>query len=283
MSLTMAGCRAPGAQARCAPAGTLDSVIIEIGEIPIALRVSDTAFRENLERRYAGFVNPSARPAYRFDIELDSRGSACDEDARVFQRGSVWHFERGDFRAVWDGRSRRGSVRQSPNPYSIDTVLRIAHSLVLAEEGGFLIHAASAVRGGRAYLFAGVSGAGKTTLARLAPPDADVLTDEISYVRRCSEGYRAYGTPFAGELARVGANLSAPLDALFLLEQAAENGIHEVTPRLAARALMRHILFFAADATLVNRVFLSAVEFVSRARVARLAFRPEPSSWDFIR
>ena len=75
-----------------------------------------------------------------------------------------------------------GSIRQSANPYSIDSVLRIVHTLLLARAGRFSLHASSAVRNGRAFLFAGVSGAGKTTIARLAPPDAMLLTDEISYV-----------------------------------------------------------------------------------------------------
>ncbi len=62
-------------------------------------------------------------------------------------------------------------------------------------------------------------GAGKTTISRLAPPDANLLTDEISYLRPAARGYRAYGTPFAGELARPGENLSAPLAALYFLEK----------------------------------------------------------------
>ena len=106
-------------------------------------------------------------------------------DLEVSRNQNVWKISRSDFWAEWDTQSRRGLVRQSPNPYSIDTVLRILHSLVLTEEGGFLVHAASAIRNGRAFLFSGVSGAGKTTISRLAPPDVTVLTDEISYVRKC--------------------------------------------------------------------------------------------------
>ena len=100
-----------------------------------------------------------------------------------------WTIDRGDFHAECDLAAGRGRVRQSENPYAIDSLLRVLHTLVLAREGGFLVHAASAVRGGRAFLFAGVSGAGKTTISRLAPPDATLLTDEISYLRRAGEGY----------------------------------------------------------------------------------------------
>lgn len=265
------------------PPSLAQSVTTEIGGIPIRLRPSNPEFCEVLERRYAGFLNPLSEPAYCFDIHLDSPYKRSDEDARVFKRGPFWHLQRGDFRAQWDPRARRGWVRQRPNPYSIDAVLRITHSLVLAEQGGFLVHAASAIRGGRAFLFAGVSGAGKTTMARLAPSDAVVLTDEISYVRRAASGYRAYGTPFAGELARSGANTSAPLDTLYLLEKGPENRINPIAPKDAARALMRHILFFAHEEEMVARVFDSVLEFVSHVEVSQLIFTADQRAWELIR
>ena len=162
-------------------------------------------------------------------------------------------------------------------------MLRIVHTLVLAREGGVLLHAASAVRNGRAFVFSGVSGAGKTTLARLAPPDADVLTDEISYVRKEAGGYYAYGTPFAGELARVGANLRAPLDTIYLLAQGAENRVSDVGKAEAARGILANMLFFAEDAELVRAVFLSALDLVEHVPVLRLTFRPEAAAWDLIR
>jgi hypothetical protein len=259
------------------------SVTVEIGAIPILLRPNDPKFCEVLEDRYAGFLSPDANPACQFDIQLDPKGRPSDEDARVTRQGALWSFERGDFRATWDARAGHGRIRQCPNPYSIDTVLRITHSLVLAEEGGFLVHAASAIRGRRAFLFAGVSGAGKTTMARLAPPDATVLTDEISYVRRKGSAYKAHGTPFAGELARVGANTSAPLETLYLLVQGPENRIRPVLKIDAARALMRHVLFFAEEKEMVARVFDSVLEFVSRIEVAQLVFTPDARAWELIR
>jgi hypothetical protein len=120
-------------------------------------------------------------------------------------------------------------------------------------------------------------------MARLAPPDATVLTDEISYVRRDANSYKAYGTPFAGELARVGANTSAPLEALYLLVQGPENCIKPVSRIDAARALMRHVLFFAEEKEIIARVFDSVLEFVSRVEVAQLVFTPDARAWELIR
>jgi hypothetical protein len=269
------------------------TVTVEIGGIPILLEPSDPNFCDVLESRYETFAtrnsSPTAssqNPACRFEIYLDATGRASDEDANVTRSGSLWHFRRGDFDATWDPRAGHGRITQCPNPYSIDTVLRITHSLVLAEQGGFLLHAASAIRNQRAFLFAGVSGAGKTTMSRLAPPDATVLTDEISYVRRSdltnTHSYTAFGTPFAGELARVGANTSAPLEALYLLVQGPENRIEPISKIAAARAIMRHVLFFAEEQDLVAKVFDSVLEFVSRVHVAQLIFTPDARAWELI-
>jgi len=144
------------------------------------------------------------------------------------------------------------------------------------------VHASSAVRNGKAFLFAGVSGAGKTTISRLAPPDAHVLTDEISYVRKEADGYFAYGTPFAGDLARPGENLRAPLATLYLLAQGPENRIDDISAADAARGLLSCILFFAEDAALVQAVFQSALDFVERVPVRRLTFVPDARVWELI-
>ena len=279
-----------------------DAVAIEIGGMAIALHTHDFAFRQLLENRYAGFIksSPNPHPQFEFDIELldndlfdidlfdldlaeSTEATQADEDVQVRLQGGQWLLQRGDFRAEWDSTAGRGHIRQSRNPYAIDSVLRIVHTLILAKQGGFLVHAASVIRGGRAFLFAGVSGAGKTTLSRLAPSDGTLLTDEISYVRRERDEYVACGTPFAGELARVGENLSAPLHTLFLLEKGLENRVEPVAVTEAIRLLLRNILFFAEDTELVRLVFQSACEFVQRVPVRRLIFVPDERVWEMIR
>jgi hypothetical protein len=264
---------------------------IEIGGIPIRVNTSDADFLNMLQNRYAGFVGSSEHAAVEFNVDLFTPGFVDpDADVRVTQQAGKWALERGDFRAEWEPARRTGTIRQSANPYSIDAVLRIVHTLVLAQEGGFLLHAASAIRNGKAFLFAGVSGAGKTTISRLAPPDATLLTDEISYVRKDVRkdgqkqelSYAAYGTPFTGELAKLGENASAPISALYLLAQGPENRIDPVASGQAVRELLANVLFFAEDTELVQRSFHAACEFVSRVPVSRLTFVPDARVWEMI-
>jgi len=264
--------------ARSAPSASM--VSIEIGGVSVGIVSESPAFLQMLEHRYAGFVAAAERPDFQLQVGLHEpvEAAGADEDVRVTRVAESWILQRGDFHATWNSTTARGTVAQSNNPYAIDSVLRIVHSLILATRGGFLVHAASAIRNGFAFLFAGVSGAGKTTIARLAPADAKLLSDEISYVR-CHGQYWACGTPFAGELARAGENISAPIKTLFLLEQGAENRITSLALADAARLLLRNILFFAEDPEMVNLVFQSACEFAEKVPVRRLCFVPDQRVW----
>jgi hypothetical protein len=259
------------------------SLVIEIGGMPVRVHTTDPHFLAMLQGRYAGFVTSSEHAEIAFDVDLTSSRFADPEaPVRVTHDKGRWAIERGDFRAEWEPALRTGWIRQTANPYSIDAVLRIVHTLVLARQGGFLLHSASAIRNGKAFLFAGVSEAGKTTISRLAPPDATLLTDEISYVRKEQAGYVAFGTPFTGELAKLGENVSAPIAALYVLAKGAENRIDPIPPGEAARSLLANLLFFAEDEDLVQATFHSAFEFVSRVPVSRLTFVPNARVWELI-
>jgi len=258
-------------------------ICVEIGGLPILLKNADARFQRKMRERYSGFV--SERPAdCCLEVILCSkdRSGTSDADIRVERSAQLWRITRGDFEAEWDPHTRRGWVRQTANPYSIDTALRIIHSLELAAQGGFLLHSSSVIRNGRAFLFSGVSGAGKTTISRLAPGDATLLTDEISYVRPDGSAFRAFGTPFAGELAKPGENVSAPIAELFLLAKGPDNHVEDVHPANAARALLRNVLFFADDSRLTTALLNTACDFVSRVPVRRLTFYPDHRVWDLI-
>ena len=258
-------------------------VNIVIGEIGVRFSTTDQKCAVMLRERYRGFVNNARACHCNFEIEtISPRVLKAERDLSVHCSGDNWVLERGDFYAIWFPSIKTGRVHQTRNPYSTDSVLRILHSLMLASEGGFLLHASSAVLNQKGFLFSGVSGAGKTTIAKLAPVDALLLTDEISYLRNTADGYWAYGTPFTGELGRNGENISAPIAAVFLLTKGPHNELRDVSKADAIRRLRRNVLFVTKDSTLVEAVFETVADFVNRVPVNELMFAPEPSVWKLI-
>lgn len=102
---------------------------------------------------------------------------------------------------------------------------------------GLMLHASAAALGGRAYLFSGPCGRGKSTHTRLWQStfgDAvQVFNDDKPALRRLDGRWYAYGTPWCG---KDGINLNQkwPLGGVCFLEQAQENRIRRLS---AAEAL----------------------------------------------
>lgn len=255
---------------------------IGVGGLPIRLHFDDPGFLQLLRERYRGFEATSGQPVAEFEITLMPQAQDPDEDLAVRVTDSVVTMQRGDFRTEWDMTTGHGQITQAPSPYAIDSVLRIVYSLLLVERGGFLAHAASAIAGSNAYLFAGPSGAGKTTMCRLASEAVQLLSDEISFVLPEGDDYRAFGTPFYGELARPGEPVAAPLAAMFVLRHAPENRITSLGRFEALHAVMRNILFFAKEPVWVQRVLAAAIRFVDGVPIKQMEFLPNPEIWKLV-
>ena len=260
---------------------------IGIGGIQVRLQTTSPEFIAMMQARFRGFTGQVDAPDHVFDVEIVQVEYAEDEaldgistEVRVLRDGPWWRLLCGDFDAAWNPGSGRGTVRLHPSPYSLDSVLRILYTVLLAGQGGMLMHASSVVLDGRAYLFTGVSESGKTTISRLAPPDAHVLTDEMSFIRLEDGAYYAYGTPFAGELAKPGENLRAPLAAIHLLAKGPDNRIEPMGPAEAVRTVMANVLYFARDDALTAQVFDNAIALATAVPVRHLTFFPDARVWD---
>lgn len=260
---------------------------VGIGGVHVRLCTDSPEFIALMADRFRGFTGHVDVPDHVFDVDIvpvsyeeDESLDGITTEVRVLRDGDRWRLLCGDFDAEWVPGTRQGHVRLHPSPYSLDSVLRILHTVLLAEQGGMLMHASSVVLDGRAYLFTGVSGAGKTTISRLAPDTAHLLTDEMSFIRLEDGEYFAYGTPFAGELAIPGANMRAPLAGIFLLAQGPENRIDPLDASARVRGVMANILYFAKDDALTSKVFDNAIALAARVPVQRLTFFPDARVWD---
>ena len=95
------------------------------------------------------------------------------------------------------GRMVLASGDLDPAPRALENFLRSAMAWLALDRGGFFLHSASIVRGGRCYLFYGPSGAGKSTLAAMNR-DGRVISDDLTLLVDSPQGLRAAGGPFRG-------------------------------------------------------------------------------------
>ncbi|HEY6477861.1 MAG TPA: hypothetical protein VI456_14895, partial [Polyangia bacterium] len=161
----------------------------------------------------------------------------------------------------------RGQGRCEASPFALDCVLRVLFATLLPRVGGMLIHGCGLRHAAVGVVFPGVSGAGKTTLARKAPDADDVLSDELVAVRRLDDGWRVFGTPFWGDFARGGISMrSWPLRTVGFLNQAREVAMTPITSSDATLRLLGCFLSFATDRVSVTRSLEVAVQLCAEVR-----------------
>lgn len=102
---------------------------------------------------------------------------------------------------------------------------------VLADREGCFMHSCGIVVDGKGLLFVGHSSAGKsTTSMMLKTAGGKILCDDRIIIRKKAEGFRIYGTWSHGDVAEISPD-SAPLHAIFFLEQSKENKLIKLTDK----------------------------------------------------
>jgi hypothetical protein len=154
----------------------------------------------------------------------------------------------------------------------------------LPREGGFEVHASAAVIDGRAAVFCGVSGAGKTTISRLIARHtrgALVLSDDRVALRPRAGRFWAWGTPWHGS-GRFALPDKAPLGAVFVLEQARVSRAERLAEGAPARLFARSFPPPWDPAGLLA-VLEACGRLCARTPVFHLRFRRDRSAVDAVR
>lgn len=104
----------------------------------------------------------------------------------------------------------------------------------LISRGGMRIHSSAVAWNGRAYLFSGLCGAGKSThrqmWQQLYGEDAAVVFNDDKPALRLIDGvWYAYGTPWCGKEG-INKNMKVPLAGICFIQKATENRIRRLTP-----------------------------------------------------
>ena len=158
-------------------------------------------------------------------------------------------------------------------PYSDAYLEEIAVHRKIAERmpsfSTILMHGSVLAVDGRGYMFTASSGTGKSTHARLwrelLGEKVTMINDDKPFVR-ISDGYaEVFGTPYNGKH-RLGANTSAPLKAICILERSEYNHIARISPKEAYTMIIQQTYRPRDTAMLVKTLelvdaLMNAVEF----------------------
>lgn len=174
-----------------------------------------------------------------------------------------------------------GEFPLKPLDYPLDELLMIS---LLARGRGVEVHACGVIDiDGAAYLFAGQSGAGKSTIARQwSRAGATVLSDDRLVLRLRDGKVWVHGTPWHGE-EQFGCPESAPLSRIFFLAHAPENRATRMTEAGAVAVLFARAFPPFYDQAGLDFTLSFLGDVMGRVPAAELGFVPDATVVNFVR
>jgi hypothetical protein len=254
----------------------------------ITVDVSGVAWAD-LAGHYAAYPAPAGPAAAVVDVTVDpafATDRAPAPDYPAFERHPgpdglirvTRHDAEGEVRASSTPEepvSVRLRMRRSQD--AADAAIRLAVAFALPARGGLLLHASSVGVGDRAWVFAGQSGAGKSTIARLlsAVRGATVLADEMLVVAGSGKSWHAYAAPFHTRGAVAHARRAA-LARLCFLRHAPTHELRRLPAAEGLPRLLRNVLTYASDARGADLVLEVGTNLLAAVPCYELAFAPRP-------
>lgn len=153
--------------------------------------------------------------------------------------------------------------------------------LELVEFHGLLLHASAVVVDGKAYLFSGHSGDGKSTHTRLWQEifgdNAQVINDDKPALRRIDGRWIAYGTPWCGKDG-ININRKAPLAGICFLKKATKNEIRRLNKREAMERILAQTIRRYPSVEKMDKLFDLMGKLLDEIPVYELQNLPEPDA-----
>lgn len=263
---------------------TVSDLVLELAGLRLGVVADDATALAPLHARWAevGAValageTPDVRVELAFDDELGRRPHGADYPALARRLdGDRLHVERADLVGELDlaAAPLRARFRLARHDHSVESAVRVALSVGLPARGALLVHASAVERGGHAQVFAGVSGAGKSTIAAMLDGAAGFvrLADELVVLASGAPGGWTLHVPPLLGLPGLPRGTARPLAAVHLIAQAPDHHRHELARSVALRELMRHVVVYAAEPRTTARVLSLVEQLVAEVPTGRLRF-----------
>jgi hypothetical protein len=177
---------------------------------------------------------------------------------------------------AWDLWPGNISKETDPMEYPLDGLILYYLTVVY---GDVMIHASGVNHAGHGYLFSGVSGKGKSTMAKLWDDyGATVIHDDRLILRREAIGFFMFNTPvYKNE-----EPAKTKLDKIFIIEHGTENKIVPVSGAECVSLIMANCIQHNWDHAIIARLLDSVSAMSSSIPSAKLYFKPDSSIIDFL-
>ncbi|MBP1967041.1 hypothetical protein [Paenibacillus aceris] len=160
-------------------------------------------------------------------------------------------------------------------------LMNLYSSYLVYHRWGLLIHSSCTIDKDNAYMFAGHSGAGKSTVAKLSHP-RELLSDEATIIKITPDQITVFDSPFRSELVRTGVKESSTLTGIYLLHQAIDNRIVPLTKSNGLLFLMNKVFYWSHSLEETRNILRLLQHVVNAVSISELHFQKNDTFWELI-
>ena len=172
----------------------------------------------------------------------------------------------------WEGASIESAIY-------LESGFQFYHELLHFD--GMMLHASAVALDGKAYLFSGPCGVGKSTHTDLWQAifgqPAKVFNDDKPALRRLDGRWFAYGTPWCGKNG-ININMKTPLAGICFLRQSDKNEIRRLSAAEAMPKVIAQTTSRLRDITQMEKMLQNVEKLISEIPIYELCNKPEPEA-----
>lgn len=223
----------------------------------------------------------ASKPDLMIQIEEGYGIPFFDYEVAVSKEANKIVFRRADYLIEVDAYYQAAHISVNNELALKHALLTLYSSFIVHHKWGLLLHASCVVDNGEAHLFAGHSGAGKSTAARLSYP-RQLLSDEATLVKITPTQITVFNSPFRSELGATGSEKCSPLASIHILYQAKQNSRISLRKSNGFLHLMDKVFYWAHNPVETRIILNSMFVLVKTVPIYELHFQKNNTFWEMI-
>ncbi len=214
-------------------------------------------------------------------IEMDYGIPFVNYDVKITRHQGSIQFSRADYVINVDVNFKEARLFAHNELALKHALMNLYSSFIVHNNWGLLLHSSCVLEEGKAHIFSGHSGAGKSTAAKFSAP-RELLSDEATLLKITPGSITVFTSPFRSELETSKLIEKSTLGSIQLLQQSLTNSRKRLKQSDALLELVDKVFFWSHDKEGTKQIFSLLNQLVKTVPVYNLHFQKNNTFWELI-
>jgi hypothetical protein len=254
---------------------------IKVGDHNLKIKLSSIDYFSFFTERFSHSYAPLEATTMTVEVQGGYGLPFVNYDVVITKKEGEILYRREDYLIKVDPDFKNATIYVHDELALKHALMNLYSAFILHHNWGLLLHSSCVIEGSKAHVFAGHSGAGKSTAAKLSAP-RELLSDEATLMKVNKDGVTIYHSPFRSELETSSDKKDVPLSSIQLLSQASFNERNLLKQSDAFLQLMDKVFYWPYGEHEVAKVLRLLKSVVRTIPVYDLHFQKNNTFWELI-